>query len=161
MSRSKAELIVPVRDRRQRRRILTLKNFRNAFLVALALFAGITIVANLRGRNSPKDEYGRLYGRQIQPTRIAPKPEDIVTEAPINDQDHADPTLIRAQARAQLLQAGSNVSTAPAPVAAASAIPTPTGEEHVTIVGGPEGVQLVKKNSDRPVLGGGFGRPSN
>ena len=160
MSRAKSELIVPVRDRRQRRRILTLKNLRNAALVVLGLFAGLTVLANLRGRNAPKDDYGRLYGHQIQTPDIKPKQPEVVTEA-VNDQDHADPTLIRNQVRAQLLQADSNVptETAPTPVAAASTMTPPvTGQERVAIVGGPEGVQLVRKNSERPVLGGGFGR---
>jgi hypothetical protein len=164
MKRGKPGLIVPIRDRRQRRRILTLKNFRNAFLVALALFAGLTITAHVRNRNAPADEYGRLYGKQIPRAEIAPKPVEIIHESQIADADAADPMLVQAQARAQLLQADSNVPTAPPPLTTAGAMTaTPAakraaGDEHVTIVGGPEGVTLVKKSTDRPELGGGFGR---
>ena len=167
MSSRKPELIVPVRDRRQRRRILTLKNFRNAAVALIALLAIVTIYAKFR---TPKtaDDYGRLYKGQIKIPDVAAKPPEIVHEAgPIADSDGADPTLLSAAARAQYLGADSNVPAQTTTATATSALTpaqaqtasTVQKDERVTIVGGTEGVSIVKENRERPVLGGGFGKP--
>jgi hypothetical protein len=157
--RSKPGLIIPIRDRRQRRRILTLKNFRNALLLLLAIFVGITIEANLRNPKTT-DDYGRLYGRQIPSTSVT-KPEIIHEAPPIADQNAADPMLVAPQARAQLLLADSNIvpptTTTPASVAQPAPV-APTAGERVTLVGGPEGVSIAREKVERPVLGGGFGK---
>lgn len=169
MSRGRPDLIVPIRDRRQHRRILTLKNFRNALFVLIAVFAAITIAANWRDRH-PRSDFGRLYaGRMEQSPPVQKKPEP-VQEEPIRDETAADPMLVRAAARSQILldsggQAPPPVPAVDAPVPAVDA-PVPAGEEpvvhdmssNVAIVGGPEGVKIVKRDAKRPVLGGGFGR---
>src|SRR6266516_6760554 len=101
MRRPRGELIVPIRDRRQHRRILTLRNFGKAILVIVAIFAGITIEANLR---KPKtDDYGRLYRNRVEQTSTVARKPDIVQEGQINDANAADQTLVVAQARAQIL----------------------------------------------------------
>lgn len=160
MSSRKPELIVPVRDRRQRRRILTLKNFLNAAVVLIALFAVVTIYAKFR---TPKtaDDYGRLYKGQIKTPDVTPKQPEIVQEAgPIADADGADPTLLSAAARAQYLGTDWNVPAQTTTVTTASALtPAVQKDERVTIVGGTDGVSIVKENRERPVLGGGFGKP--
>ena len=159
MSRARSELIVPVRDRRQRRRILTLRNFWKAALVIVAILAGITIEANLR---KPKtSDYGRLYGRRVEQTSTVTKKPEIVQEGQINDANAADPTLVTAQARAQILTGELDV---PQTQTAAPAPPPPgtlVGHDNtgrLVLVGGPEGVTLVQQNGTRPVLSGGFGK---
>lgn len=153
-------MVVPVRDRRQHRRILTLKNFWKFALVILAIFAGITIEANLR--HSKTTDYGRLYGNRVQQTATVSRKQEIVQEGQINDATAADPTLIGAQARAQILTGEADkplTQTAPpnpSPGLPPVAVPDTAGR--YVVVGGPEGVTLVKKNTDKPVLGGGFGK---
>jgi hypothetical protein len=167
MSGRKPEVIVPIRDRRQRRRILTLKNFRNAAVVLIALFAVVTIYAKFR---TPKtaDDYGRLYKGQIKTPDVTPKQPEIVQEAgPIADADGADPTLLSAAARAQYLGTDSNVPAQTTTATTASALtPAPAEtvstvqkDERVTIVDGTDGVSIAKEKRERPVLGGGFGKP--
>ncbi|MGZ8830102.1 MAG: hypothetical protein ACXW2Q_06965 [Thermoanaerobaculia bacterium] len=167
MSGRKSEVIVPIRDRRQGRRILTLKNIRNVAVVLIAIFAVITIYAKFR---TPKiaDDYGRLYKGQIKTPDVTPKQPEIVEEAgPIADADGADPTLLSAAARAQYLGTVSNVPAQTTTVTTASALaPAPAQttstlqkDERLTIVGGTEGVSIVKETREPPVLGGGFAKP--
>jgi hypothetical protein len=159
MKRPQSELIVPIRDRRQHRRILTLKNFGYAVLVIVAIFAGITIEANLRKGNTA--DYGRLYGERVQVTNeFSGKKPMIVQEGQINDSTAADPTLVGAQARAQILTGESDPTqpvVAQPPVAPAPLIGHDAAGRLV-VVGGPEGVTLVQQSGSKPVLGGGFGR---
>ncbi|HEX7419109.1 MAG TPA: hypothetical protein VF505_04445 [Thermoanaerobaculia bacterium] len=156
---TKTDVVVPVRDRRQRRRILTLKNFWKVALVVVAIFVGITIEANLR---HPKTtDYGRLYRNRVAQTATVSRKQEIVTEGQINDATAADPTLIGAQARAQILTGeADNPLTQTAP---ATPVPPPPMIGHdnagrLVVVGGPEGVTLVQQNKAKPVLGGGFGK---
>lgn len=153
MLRSRPDLIVPIRDRRQRRRYLTLKNFGYAVLAAGVVFVGISIRSEMRGTGPAN--YGRLVAREIPPVEQK-KPVEVVTETPTVDQDqtHADPMLVQ---REQWLEART---TTPAvvdvpPRAAASMA---SGETDVVIVGGPEGVKIVQRERRRPTLTGGFGR---
>jgi hypothetical protein len=157
---TKTAVVVPVRDRRQRRRILTLKNFWKAALVIIAIFAGITIEANLR---HPKTtDYGRLYGNRVQQTSTVSRKQEIVQEGQINDATAADPTLVGAQARAQILTGEADkplTQTAPAgPVPTLPPTPVQDSAGRYVVTGGPEGVTLVQKNNAKPVLGGGFGK---
>ena len=160
MRRSRNELIVPVRDRRQRRRILTLKNFAIVAAVGVAALAGITIEANLR--NPKTEDYGRLYGNRIvQQTPPVERKVDIIQEGTINDAIAADPTLVAAQARAQILTGEADApltQTTPATPPQPAAMLGHDSAGRLVVVGGPEGVTLVQKDSTKPVLGGGFGR---
>lgn len=161
MKRSRAELIVPVRDRRQRRRILTLRNFAIAAAVGVAVLVGITIEANLR--NPKTEDYGRLYGNRIaQQVPPVERKADIIQEGTINDQVAADPTLVAAQARAQILTGEADAPlTTTATATSALQPPAMLGHDNagrLVVVGGPEGVTLVQQHNAKPVLGGGFGR---
>jgi hypothetical protein len=153
MRRSGPDLIVPIRDRRQHRRILTLRNFRNACFVLVALFAGITIEANLRD-SKPRPDFGRLYGHQIESVVAVPKHPEMRDAQPIVDQTAADPTLVDAAARSQILVAQPATPTR----VPTQQIQSVRDGSHLAIVGGPEGVEIVQENQTRPVLRGGFGR---
>lgn len=154
MIRRNPDLIVPIRDRRQRRRYLTLKNFAMVSVVLAVAFALITIRSEMRGRTP--GEYGRLFGREIANT-VDPKPVEVVREAPapVPDATHADPMLIEPAARAQWLQddTATTVTVASVPLTTVR----PSGSD-VAIVGGPEGVTVMRKERPKPVLSGGFGR---
>ena len=62
-------LIVPIRDRRQRRRILTIKNCAISMLSVAVIFAAISFY-NER-RTGAAGEYGRLFGSQVPATNTA------------------------------------------------------------------------------------------
>jgi hypothetical protein len=163
--RNRPDLIVPIRDRRQRRRIVTLKNFRNVAIIAFVLFIAVTIYSEMRGPKA--GEYGRLYSSELPP-RVEVRPTEVVQEAAtppapnVSDQTQADPMLVEPLTREQWLHG----ETQTADIAASTTIapPTPvqvtqqgTGND-VTIVGGPEGVAIVRGARKRPLLAGGFGR---
>src|SRR5439155_7165839 len=79
------DLIVPIGDRRKRRRILTLKTLGKTILVIAIFFLGVTIQSDLR--HGPADEYGRLFRKQVSgQVTVAPKNYPMVREAPIEDQ---------------------------------------------------------------------------
>lgn len=160
--RRKTELIVPIRDRRKHRRYLTLKNFRNAVLVFVVVFAGISIRSEMRGTDG--SSWGRLMERNLP--EVEQKPVEVVREAapaPVPDVAHADPLLTEPMAREQWLHGDfanpETVTTGEmslqAPRAEASVA---AGETRVAIVGDGEGVQLVTRERRAPVLSGGFGR---
>ena len=157
MSR-RPDLIIPIRDRRQRRRILTLKNFYKAAIVAIVLFAGLTIYFDIRHPRSNGD-YGRLFSKQVsgQVPQVTKRPVDVVKEAPVPDQTAADPLLVAAQAREQYL---GNPTLTPVPVVAnAMTRPPATNSEGTAVVGGPNGVTIVKgKTNTKPTLQGGIFR---
>jgi hypothetical protein len=156
MWRHKPDLIVPIRDRRQHKRYLTLKNFGYALIAAIVLFIGITISSEMRG-NGPAN-YGRLVDREL-PQVVEQKPVEVVNETPAidNEQTHADPMLTAPMAREQWLHAQT---PAPVPVNVPSRVEAAvsSGETGVAVVGGPEGVKIVQKERRRPTLSGGFGR---
>ena len=151
----KADLIVPIRDRRQRKRYLTLKNFAWACGIAFVLFVVISIRSEMRG--TAPEYYGRLYEREL-PQVEQQRPVEVVREAaPVPEHTHADPTLTEAYAREQWLRESN----------AAAAVPTTTvtvqprvasADSKVAIVGGTDGVAIVKIDRRKPVLAGGFGR---
>jgi hypothetical protein len=154
----KPDLIVPIRDRRQRKRYLTLKNVRNAMIVVVIVFAAITIRSELRGTSTA--DYGRLFERGI-PT-VEQKPVEIVHEAapPVETQS-ADPMLVDAMTREQWL---TGAVDEPVKIEEIGTVDTARWrtegavESGLAIVGGPDGVEVVQKNRRRPVLSGGFGR---
>ena len=152
------DLIVPIRDRRQRKRYLTLRNFRNASIVALIAFVGITIRSEMRG--PAPNEYGRLYERELPRLERAQAPVEVVKEAPVPavaDQTHPDPLLVEPLGREQWLYGDPSQpsSVQPMPRAEASVA---SGDTRVAIVGGADGVAVVQRERRRPVLSGGFGR---
>jgi hypothetical protein len=156
MLRRRPDLIVPIRDRRQHKRYLTLKNFGWTMLVLTVLFIGITIRSEMRGRKP--GEFGRLFQREAA-VEIKQKPVEIVREAPlpVDDSTHADPMLVEPAARAQWLQ--GNATTAPTVTAVAPLPVVRSSASEVSIVGGPDGVAVVRKEArPKPVLSGGFGR---
>jgi hypothetical protein len=166
------DLFIPVRDRRARKRYLTLKNSAIVAAAVIAIFAVITLYANRR--HATTGEYGRLLRRQVaQPEVTASRPVDVVTEGPVEDLNAPDPMLLVPAAREQAL--GTNLTVAkpqaavavaapsPAPVAVAAAMASsgaPAGEGgHVAIVGDQNGVAIVRTEGDNtPKLRGGFGR---
>ena len=154
--RHRLDLIVPIHDRRQRRRYLTLKNFGWATLAAGVIFVGISIYSEMRSVGPAN--YGRLVQHEISAV-VEQKPVEVVTETPSVDQEqtHADPMLVQAAAREQWLRAQETepaVVAVPPRAAAAMA----TGDTDVVIVGGPEGVKIVQRERRKPTLSGGFGR---
>jgi hypothetical protein len=160
-------LIVPIRDRRQRRRILTIRNCAISMLSVAVIFATVSIYNE--ARRAPAGEYGRLFGSQVPSTNTAiSRKVDVVEEAPVDDQRAADPMLVAPAAREQLLLANTN-APAPAPqvvtvpVAAPALSPSAIGRvsgNGTTIVGDGNGVAIVHASTTstaaRPVLSGGI-----
>lgn len=150
-------------ERRQRPRIITLRNFGIASAVAIVAFVGISIRSEYRGRNVDGD-YGRLYGSQVGKQEMTVKNPEVVVEDPgISDNAHADPMLTAAAAREQYLYDKTRPAGAVAEPVQATIVPTPaqtrSGEGDVAIVGGPEGVTVVKTDaSTTPKLSGGIFR---
>jgi hypothetical protein len=158
-------LIVPIRDRRQRRRILTLRNCAISMLSFAVIFGAISIYNE--ARRAPAGEYGRLFGSQVPATNTAiSRKVDVVKEGPVDDQRAADPMLVAPAAREQLLLANTNVpAAAPSPQTVTVAIPAPSAIGNVsghgtTIVGDGNGVAIVHASATstaaRPVLSGGI-----
>src|SRR5215212_12091418 len=73
--------MIPIRDRRQHKRILTLKNFGKALIALLILIAGLSIDYSFRP--AAKGEYGRLLGGEMPATPVSPRNQQIVLEAPV------------------------------------------------------------------------------
>jgi hypothetical protein len=131
-------------ERRQRVRIITLKNFGKAALVAIICLVAANLLSE--ARRPKRDDYGRLYGKQVPKAEtIAPRRVEVVTEAaPVEDHAAADPLLIAPAAReAQYL--------AVQPVAA-----TQPDASRVAVSGDENGVIVVK--APKHLLAGGFGR---
>lgn len=156
------DLIVPIHDRRQRKRIITLKNFGWLALALAIIFLGLTIRSEMR--HTSGNDYGRLFGKQVARQNDAVKPKlDVIKEAPVPDQTAADPLLVEAAARSQYLGADTMAPpppVAPPPATASEAAAPPEIRGSVsgaTIVGGPNGVTIVRgKNPRQPVLSGGI-----
>jgi hypothetical protein len=151
--RRRPDLIIPIRDRRQRRRILTLKNFRWVLLAFIFFFLGVTIQSDLR-HSETNGDYGRIFGKQVSSqVVITPKNPDVVTETTIQDQTGADPLLLSAAARGQYL--GVNVDPALSRIAPAGE-PAPHSEN---VVSGPNGVTIVRGQTEhQQTLSGGIFR---
>jgi hypothetical protein len=157
--RSRPDLIVPIRDRRQRRRVLTLRNVRNVLFAVTVIFVAATLYFEARG--SRGGDYGRLYSAELPP-RVAHKPAEVVSEATpavaVQDATNADPLLVEPMAREQWLRAEAT----PAPITSVALTPaTPQvqpQEGDLTISGGPEGIVVARAPRRRVQLSGGFGR---
>jgi hypothetical protein len=147
-----SDLIVPIRDRRRRKRYLTLKNFAWFSGIVFALFVIISIRSEMR-RNTP-EYYGRLYQNELP--KVEQKPVEVVREAaPVPEQTHADPMLAEAYTRAQWLQVAPEEPRTTTVDVQPRAI---NADSRVAIVGGTDGVAIVQTQRRRPVLSGGFGR---
>jgi hypothetical protein len=156
-------LIVPIRDRRQHRRILTVKNCAISMLSVAVIFASISVYNEMR--RGPAGEYGRLFGNQVgTPNDAITRKVDVVNEGPVADQSAPDPMLVAPAAREQILMANSNVAVTPKP-APIFVAPPPSAIGDVrghgtTIVGDGSGVTVVKapatSTAPRPVLSGGI-----
>jgi hypothetical protein len=154
-------LIVPIRDRRQRRRILTIKNCALTMLSLAVVFASISIYsASRRGKTA---DYGRLFGTQVgAPNRGVSRNLEVVHEGAVADQSAPDPMLVAPAAREQLLMAKSNVDQPPASTSQVSPAPitvVPAKGHETTIVGDGNGIVVAKPPSTtaaHPVLSGGI-----
>lgn len=158
----KRQLIVPVRDRRARTRILTLRNFGKAAAVSLVLLFGFR--AESHWRHAQNAEYGRIVGTQIAADRELPRKPAPITVTPVEDQTAADPLLVEPAARAQALGI-ENPATAPVPATNTMEPVTPPAptrthsisDDHVAIVGDAGGVNVVQAtDAQRPTLSGGI-----
>src|SRR3954471_1072140 len=152
-------LIVPIRDRRQRRRILTIKNCAISMLSIAVIFASISVYNE--ARRAPAGEYGRLFRSQVPATNTAiSRKVDVIEEGPVDDQRAADPMLVAPAAREQLLIANSNVPVAPKPPVATPPAPANVSGHGTTIVGDGDGVAVVHASTTataaKPVLSGGI-----
>lgn len=137
------DLIVPIRDRRQRRRYLTVKNFVIVMLVLFVTFVAIETYSEIR--SIPAGDYGRLFRRKVPPPP-PPKPMEVVSEAPVRD--HTQAVLVDTAARSQWIEQDL------APVR----VEPLRSDQDVAIVGTADGVTVVRRERRRPELSGGFGR---
>ncbi len=158
-------LIVPIRDRRQGRRILTIRNCAISMLSIAVVFASISIYNEKRRGGA--GEYGRLFGSQVPAANdgVARK-TDVVSEGPVSDQAAPDPMLVAPAAREQLLVANTKTNTTQATTTTIAPVTAPTPQvfasaaHGTTIVGDADGVKIVKAPStttaQQPVLSGGI-----
>jgi hypothetical protein len=113
-------LLIPVRDRRQSRRILTLRNFRNVMIAAVIIYGAATLIARWSG--SRDDEYGRLLGTQLhgnaQTAAVVP-----VTEAAVSSSNSSSDRATAVQEDTPSLTANTLEDGTPA--APARVVPLP------------------------------------
>jgi hypothetical protein len=151
--RRKPQFHVP--ERRKHIRILTIRNF--AGFVAAIVFVVLAINALSELRAPHSDGYGRLFSKE-RPDEITPRPApQVVHEAPVADNERADPMLIAPMARAQYL---SDPQLTPKINAAQTVdVPKPPAGDpaKVVIVGGANGVNIVHPpTAATPKLTGGI-----
>jgi hypothetical protein len=164
MTWRKAPQNLPFPDRRQHRRFLTKRNVFGAIGILILLFTLITIGSEMR--STPTDEYGRVYGKQLNKLpEVTPRAAmPVVTESSVPEAASADPFSLDAAAREQYLgDTRLEPATQSAPLSPAGVTipaPRPVGQSGVRVEGGPEGVVIVRdQEKQAPVLGGGFGKP--
>lgn len=137
------DLIVPIHDRRKRKRYLTLKNAAIATFVCFIAFVAISIRSEMRGRG-PVDYGGEKLSLPSPPPE--PEPVEVVQEVPSS-------TFVDEQ----LGEPAPPPLPPPLPPPPRTEAAVPRGDS-VAIVGGPEGVAIVRQEPRRPTLSGGFGR---
>jgi hypothetical protein len=159
---SRADSNAPLIERRSGRRYLTLKNFGLVAIVVVLLFLGITIRSEMRGPGS--SDFGRLMNRELPV--VEQKPLEVVTEADpyvvSAGQRSADPMLVQPMARENWLIDEAAVAQRPLPDRGWETQTrlgvTSSEPGGLTVVGGPDGVEIRRTEARRPVLSGGFGR---
>lgn len=161
MAHRRPDLIVPIHDRRQGRRILTLRNTGFVLLAMIVLFFAITIRSERR-HGSADGDYGRLYHRELPPP-LAQQPQavDIIEEStPIADNAAADPMLTAPAARAQFLETETTNASAVAAQPQLTLDAPRSGNARVAIVGGPAGVAMIDNapQREKKLLKGGVFR---
>ena len=123
----------PPRDRRRRKRILTLRNVAIAALGVVVLFVLVNLVSERFGPDP--GEHGRLYRQRaktvpvVEEAPVAP----VVLATPLPEAAAADPLLLDAARRAQYLGVNDPV------------LSQPTGNEF----------EIVPADANLPKLGGG------
>lgn len=139
--RRRTTLIVPIRDRRQHKRVLTLKNFGRLALAVAVLFLALTIRSSLR--RPAAGDYGRLFAKQVSgQTPVVHRQVQVVSEAPAEPAGNAPPAILLVPA------------AAPPPVPVAT--PVVPGS---SVVSGPNGVTIGRAaQPSRPLLSGGIFR---
>jgi hypothetical protein len=172
MRRRRPDLIVPIRDRRQHKRILTLKNAAWVLGAVVVLFIGLTLQSEFR-RSTP-GQFGGLMQRQAPaPVTPSPRVEPIREGAAVAEQPSADPMLLAPAAREQEYlgvnrPAPRASATQPAalplqPVQVDAAPHQPMlghSSGHLAIVGDGKGVTIVQTTTaPREKLSGGIFRP--
>lgn len=122
----------------------------------MLLVAFIAITIHSEKSDPGPGEYGRLYSKELPPP-VEQAPVEVVHEgAVVDDRTHADPMLVQPMVRAQWLDADDQAAIERSGTAPAQQPPSMEGD--ITIVGGPEGVTVVRTERRRPLLSGGFGR---
>lgn len=158
MPRTRPDLIVPIRDRRQHKRYLTVRNVFFTSVAVVVAFAAISLRSEMEPKN--RESFGDLVRRQMP--EVEAKPVEVVREASpaVADETAADPMLVAPAAREQWLHDSATTTITPEPAIAPVMAADVRGgaESRVAIVGGPEGVAIVQQRQRRPTLKGGFGR---
>ena len=135
-------------ERRQHVRIVTLRNFGWLTLALAIVFIAISFRSELRGRHM--NDYGRLTRHQYTPPDVEHQPVEVIEEG-------ASPEPLKPAQEMVVVPVDQPPQTQ-MPAYTAQAVPAPADGSRVTIVGGPEGVTIVKQPRRRPQLRGGFGR---
>jgi len=156
LSRSHLEMTVRNRnrmmlpERRQHVRIVTLRNFGWLTLALAIAFVVVSFRSELRGRHM--NDYGRLTRHQYTPPDVEHRPVEVIEEsAPSEPLKPAQEMVVVPVDQPPQMPAAVTSQVIPA-------MPAPGDGSRVTIVGGPEGVAIVKQPRRRPQLRGGFGR---
>src|SRR5258706_98564 len=85
-------LIVPIRDRRQSRRILTIRNCAISMLAVAVVIASFSIY---RGRrHGEAGQYGGLFGTEGTATDRIERKADVINEGTVVDQNAPRPKLV-------------------------------------------------------------------
>ena len=150
-------LIVPIRDRRQGRRILTIRNCAISMLAVAVVIASISIY---RGRRpGVAGQSGGLFGTNTATTSRVERKTDVIEEGIAVDQSAPSPMLVAPAAGEQPIAEAPATTTTIAPVPAAPIQGIAEGHG-ATIVGDGKGIAIVKapgtSTAPHPVLSGGI-----
>lgn len=131
--------LLPPRDRRRRKRVLTLRNARFFALALIGLFVLVSLFFEFRPMRP--GQFGRLYERRTRDAAVnARKPYPVIQETNISDQIGADPLLLEAARRQQYL------GVTPADIAAMREAAQPTAHSPEVI---PGGTPLLQQNTSQ------------